>query len=337
VTSCAEMDATVQAHMSTRPSRIRRGVSTTRDRVAVVRERAERTLLWQVWDRMLEIEFVDRSVALAGKAFVSFFPLIIVVAAFLPERMRDSVFTTLTHRLGITGGALDTAKQAFASSDQVRDATGILGLILTIFFATSFTTALQRVYMKTWRRPSRSASGEYLRSPIWFLVLLTSMAFLGAVRGVLGGSGLHLAVFVVVSLVTTSAVWWFTAWFMLMGQVRWRVLLPSGVIVAITTGSYAVAASIWMPAVVTRNYTQFGFFGIALALVTWFSGTAICILVGASAGAVFATDTGRVGQLIRGDEQSLLIDGAAPSLPAPERGARLRDAFRPTEDDAGGQ
>jgi hypothetical protein len=30
---------------------------------------------------MLEIEFVDRSVALAGKAFVSFFPLVIVVAA----------------------------------------------------------------------------------------------------------------------------------------------------------------------------------------------------------------------------------------------------------------
>jgi hypothetical protein len=29
---------------------------------------------------MLEIEFVDRSIALAGKAFVSFFPLVIVVA-----------------------------------------------------------------------------------------------------------------------------------------------------------------------------------------------------------------------------------------------------------------
>jgi len=38
---------------------------------------------------MLEIEFVDRSVALAGKAFVSFFPLVIVVAAFVPERIRS--------------------------------------------------------------------------------------------------------------------------------------------------------------------------------------------------------------------------------------------------------
>ena len=36
---------------------------------------------------------------------------------------------------------------------------------------------------------------------------------------------------------------------------------------------------------VTDNEAQFGFFGVALALVTWFSGAAICILIGACAGA----------------------------------------------------
>ena len=46
----------------------------------------------RVWDRMLEIEFVDRSVALAGKAFVSFFPLVIVVASFMPAAHSGSIF-----------------------------------------------------------------------------------------------------------------------------------------------------------------------------------------------------------------------------------------------------
>jgi uncharacterized BrkB/YihY/UPF0761 family membrane protein len=118
----ARPSARVQAHLTDdqpRP-RLRHRVANARDRVTVARERAERTLLWQVWDRMLEIEFVDRSVALAGKAFVSFFPLIIVVAAFVPESAPDSIFTTLTHKLGIEDGALATAKQAFASSDQIR-------------------------------------------------------------------------------------------------------------------------------------------------------------------------------------------------------------------------
>ena len=61
--------------------RVRRSTDAAQDRV-------RRLLLWGVWERMLETEFVDRSVALAGKAFVSFFPLTIVVAAFVPPSVR---------------------------------------------------------------------------------------------------------------------------------------------------------------------------------------------------------------------------------------------------------
>ena len=45
-----------------------------KERVTALRSWLERLLLWRVWERMLELEFVDRGVALAGKAFVSFFP-----------------------------------------------------------------------------------------------------------------------------------------------------------------------------------------------------------------------------------------------------------------------
>ena len=136
-------------------------ITTVRSRVAVLRTRLERLLLWRVWERMLEIEFVDRSVALAGKAFVSFFPLVIVVAAFVPERIRSSIFSTLTTPAWHPGRlAHDRLKEAFASSDDVRKATGVLGLVLTFFFASSFTTALQRVYLRAWRRPPRAESAR---------------------------------------------------------------------------------------------------------------------------------------------------------------------------------
>ncbi len=178
-------------------------VADVRSRVDPVRDRAQRMLLWRVWERLLEIEFVDRSVALAGKAFVSFFPLVIVVAAFCPSSVRNSIFTTLTARLGIRGDALTTAKEAFATSDDVRKATGLLGLVLTIFFASSFTTAVQRVYLRAWRRPPGGKAGAYTRGPAWLIVVLASMALLGAVRGVLG-NGPGLALFAVISLATTS-------------------------------------------------------------------------------------------------------------------------------------
>ena len=302
-----------------------------RKRIAALRTRVERSLLWGAWERMLEIEFIDRSIALAGKAFVSFFPLVIVVAAFVPERIRSAILTSITARLGIRGDALTIAREAFASSEDVRKATGVLGLVLTIFFATSFTTALQRMYLRAWRRPHRAGAGAYWRGAAWLLVALGCMALLGGLRGALGG-GLGFGLFAIVSLAVMSGLWWFTAWLLLLGEVRPRVLLPTGVITSIATAAYAVSATVWMPGVVTSNEAQFGLFGVALSLVTWFSGAAICILIGACAGPVFAEDTGRVGRLIRGGESGTLTAGARPPLPPPARELSLRDAFQSTED-----
>src|SRR6516164_3515805 len=159
-----------------------------RGRIQVIRGWAERTLLWKVWDRMLETEFVDRSIALAGKAFISFFPLIIVVAAFMPSHLRMSIFTTVTHRLGIAGASLATVKQAFASAEDIRRATGLLALVLAVFYASSFTTALRRAYLRAWRRPpGGKAAGNYVRGVAWVAAFLVYLALLGGARNVLGG------------------------------------------------------------------------------------------------------------------------------------------------------
>ena len=138
--------------------------------------------------------------------------------------------------------------------------------------------------------------------------------------------------FAIVSLAVTSGLWSFTAWFLLLGDVRVRVLIPTGVITSITMAAFAVSATIWMPGVVMRNEAQFGFFGVALALVTWFSGAAICVLIGACAGPVFAEDTGRVGTIIRGGGTPTLTAGAPSALPPPTRELSLRDAFQNTDD-----
>ena len=306
-------------------------VETVRGHVQVIRGWAEQTLLWKVWDRMLETEFIDRSIALAGKAFISFFPLIIVVVAFVPTRIRASIFTTLTHRLGITGPSLVTVKQAFASSQDIRQATGVLGLVLAFFYASSFTTALHRAYLRAWRRPPGKAVGTYVRGAAWVAAIFIYMALLGAARDVLSGG--WIALFVVVALALSTAMWWFTAWLMLKGQVRFRALFPAGLITAIATSAYALSATLWMPNNVASNNHQYGIFGVALALVAWFSGAAICVMVGACAGSVLAEDPGPIGRLVRNGAASPLVEGALPPLPPPVRSLRLADAFSPSDDD----
>ena len=309
----------------------RSGTSEVRERIARLRTWLERLLLWRVWERMLEIEFVDRSIALAGKAFVSFFPLVIVVAAFVPARTRASIISTVAARLGLRGEALSLVHASFASSDDIRTATGLLGLVFTIFFAISFTTAVQRVYLRAWRRPPHSGVDTYWRGVTWLFVMLASLALLGGLRVAFGG-GAGIVVWAVVALAINVGLWWFTAWWLLLRDVRVRVLAPTGVITGIAMAGFALSASVWMPEVVTSNEAQFGFFGVALALVTWFSGAAICILVGACAGPVFAEDTGRLGRFIRGGEPRTLNAGALPELPPPTRDLSFRDAFRTGED-----
>src|SRR5437667_12011243 len=99
--------------------------------VAKARSWAESTIFWRVWERMLENEFIDRGVALAAKAFVSFFPAVIVVAAFAPPAVREAIGVALARRSGLSGPGLATFHSAFATADSVRRATGVLGLVFT--------------------------------------------------------------------------------------------------------------------------------------------------------------------------------------------------------------
>ena len=147
-------------------------------------------------------------------------------------------------------------------------------------------------------------------------------------------SGAAIAAFVVVALTLSTAMWWFfTAWLMLKGQVRLRVLFPSGLITAVALSAYALSATLWMPNNVTSNNRQYGIFGVALALVAWFSGAAICIIVGAC-----GTGAGRGPGADRAPGPrrcgiSPSSRGPCPPLPPPVRSPRLADAFAPSDDD----
>ena len=137
----------------------------------------------------------------------------------MPEDVRRSIFTALTARLGLGGEALAEARKAFATSQDVRRATGVLGLVFTFFYANSFTTALQRVYLRAWRRPRGGGAANYVRGPAWLAAVLVYFALLGGLRELLDGP-VGTAVFVVVTVIGAIVVWWLTAWLMLRGQVR---------------------------------------------------------------------------------------------------------------------
>jgi hypothetical protein len=114
---------------------------------------------------------------------------------------------------------------------------------------------------------------------------------------------------------------------MLGRQVRLRVLLPTAVLTGLGMTVYGAASSLWMPTTVSQNQHQFGFFGVALAMVTWLSGAAFIIVASACAAPVLAEDRGVLGRLVRGSDPAVLVPGAVPSLGAPLRAPTLSNAI----------
>ena len=139
------------------------------------------------WARLLEVEFVDRAVALAAKAVVSFFPLLIVAAAVSPPRARQAILDTLATRFGLGGDAFATVRRAFASPDQTKAATGLLGGLLVVAYAVSFTTALQRVYLRAWRRPAGGGVRNKGRGAMWVAGVLVLLVVLSSLRRIVAG------------------------------------------------------------------------------------------------------------------------------------------------------
>jgi membrane protein len=288
----------------------------------------ERSILWRIWLRLVENEFVDRSVALAAKAFVALLPMLVLIAAFRPEVVRSSIIGTMQRRLGVEDEALTLVRDAFATPEATRSATGVIGLILVLLYATSFTTALQRTYLRVWRRPPSRGPSNHARGLVWLAGLVALMSMLGVIRrGLTGLPGT--TAFALLALLASVTAWWATSWLMLRGEVRWRPLLATAVLTAVATNLYAASASLWMPRTIQQNEMQFGFFGVALALVTWLVGLSFLIVVATCTAAVLADDPGMVGRLLRGGHTSALVPGAAsPQPPGPTgmRAAFGRDA-----------
>lgn len=287
---------------------------------------ADRYWPGRLWARLLEMEFVDRSVALAAKAFVSLFPFIIVVAAITPVRVRGEILDVLAVRFGISGDLKNTVQAAFASPTEIRSASGVFGVLLTLAFAVSFTTALQRVFLRAWRRPPGGGLKNKGRGAMWIAGLAIFLLMMSAVRALLVGfSGSFLPW--LLGLAGGVLLWWWSGRLLTRGEVRWRALLPSAVLTGMGGWVYTLTAAIWMPRTLSSQFSQFGPFGIALAFVTWFTGFAFIIVVAGALGPVLSEGNSWLGRRIRGPADSVLEIDARPPLPPPPVLKTLAGAF----------
>ena len=252
----------------------------------------------RILGRLIEVNFLDRTVILAGQAFSALLPLIIVVNTVSPHPGGDTPAATLARRVGLGTKDVSSLQAAAAPPSSARASIGILGVILAILTATSFARALQRGYELAWRLPPAGlrAAWRPLALVIGLAVYVELLFLFGRlVRGVPAGTLLEdLATFA-----GAWAIWTGAGWILLAGRVRPRLVAAGGLLTAVGFAILRRLAALYLPNLVASNQQQFGLLGVAFTLFSWLSTCALVIVVATVIGAVLAEDPGRLGRFIR--------------------------------------
>ena len=232
-------------------------------------------------ERFIALEGFDRAMALAGQAFAAFLPLLIVISAVSPAAGKDAA-SSLIDRLQLNGEAADAVRAAVAQPAAIEDGVSVLGVVILVFSALAFTRALQRLYVRAWGLDKIGVRGN-----VWGLLWLLAFAAYWSIQPAI------LAVFsahaeIAVSLATSFALWLFTPWLLVGRQIAWRRLLPQALLSSVGLTCLGIAAALYMPRAVGSAAAQFGFIGVAFALLSFLFAMFLVLVVTTALGSTLA-------------------------------------------------
>jgi membrane protein len=236
--------------------------------------------------RVVEIQFVERAVTLASLTFTALIPLGVVVGSLSPATTGNSIVHSLVHRFRLDGQTRELVEGIFSPPEDVRSAVSVVGIALVIVSTLSFTRALQRVYERSWRLPSRGIKGTPA-GIVWILgVALFIALFLELKDNLIAASGP--VVGIVLSLLFGSAFWLATPFVLLARRLPWRSVVPTALLTSVAVTIAGIVSSAYMPTAIADSARRYGEIGVTIALVTWLVAMGFVVVLCAAIGAVIA-------------------------------------------------
>ena len=225
--------------------------------------------------------------AIAAQAFTALIPLLLLVSALYPSDSRDLVSDAIIDKFRLQGSAADSVRELFGTPGQ--SSIGVLSIVLLIFSGVSLTRRLQRMYLQAWRLPPIPGIKASANAAVGLTALVLEIVLLSAVRGLVEKLPFQWTTGAPIALLANVVLWTSVPWLLLDRRIRWRRLLPGGVLTAVCTGVYGIATTIYMPRLMASNSERYGLFGVTLALVGWL----LCIAIVVVAVTAIATEFDR--------------------------------------------
>jgi membrane protein len=251
---------------------------------ALWRGRAERIpVIGTVITEWYRIEVVDRSMAIGAQGLLAVLPMLVVLGAFLPHDAATTLYQEVSDTVGLQRqqsaplGSLMTEGQNSVNA-------GFVGVLIALVSATSFSRALQRMYARAFDLDWTSRRGRLRASTVWLFVWLGFLAFeawFGA-----HSDALSVATAIGATLALHLAFWWWTLHSLLLGDVPWSDLLPTAAISSVVVLVLARGSELVMPLYARSVISQYGSFGLILALATWMVVMAGALVLSATVGSL---------------------------------------------------
>lgn len=219
------------------------------------------TLAWTVLLTLGRVSVTDRAMTLAGQAFTSILPvMILLTTARLDGPIERSMNRIGTQWLTLTPGAPLTADGASASF-------GILGALMTIISATSFARALDRMYADVWDTRKLGVAGWWR----WPLVIAAFVIGITVEVFVIRGWPYALAAVAetVSSFLLWSALWAAVTRLLTARRLTARQVLVTGAVAGAALSLFFLATTVGFGQILDAAEAHYRTLGVVFSVIGW--------------------------------------------------------------------
>ncbi|MFF8378771.1 YhjD/YihY/BrkB family envelope integrity protein [Streptomyces sp. NPDC015661] len=260
-------------------------------RVRSIRSGAERRfpVLTELTGRLVSGNLLDAGTRLAAQAFLAAVPLLFALAAFAPLAIRNQLGESLRVIFGLSGQSEHELQQVLDqnTTEGARETTGVVGVLVALVSATSFSRAMARVCERAWGLPKAGTRIAAWRWLVWLLALVVVVLLQAPIRNGFGAGGwLGLPLFFLVN----TGVWLWTQHLLLAKRVDWLPLLPGAVLAGTASTVLGLTARLYMPGALNRALGEYGSLGLVLTLLSWLIVVCAAITFAFTIGAVLARE-----------------------------------------------
>lgn len=225
----------------------------------------------RVQERFSEVHGAYLAAAVTLTAFLSLFPLLLVVISVIGffSAGGSDIAGTVVRELGLTGDAARALDSAIAKAEDSRRAASVIGVAGLLWSGLGLVAALQFAMDAVWQTSGRGLKDKAV-GMAWLagagIILVSSIAITSAINFL---PGVFAPLAIAATLVVDVALWLWSMRVLPNRSVAWTSLLPGAIVGAIGLEALKLVGAVWVPRLVASSSALYGTIGVVFAVLAW--------------------------------------------------------------------